>query len=52
MKQDQIQTMVDEIERLRDALEKIAYAPKGKAGPTLRESIEIARAALKGAPEP
>jgi len=29
-----------------EALEKIAYAPPGGVGPTLRESIEIARAAL------
>ena len=32
--------------KMIEALEKIAYAPPGGVGPTLRESIEIARAAL------
>ena len=35
--------------KMREALEKIAYAPPGGVGPTLRESIEIARAALSAA---
>jgi len=36
--------------KMIEALEKIAYAPPGGVGPTLRESIEIARAALSAQP--
>ena len=34
--------------RLREALRTIAYAPPGACGPTLAESITIARTALEG----
>jgi len=38
--------MREALDAMIEALEKIAYAPPGGVGPTLRESIEIARAAL------
>ena len=44
-----LRSAADEIERLRAALEKIAFAPEGGSpGPSLRQCVVIARKALKG----
>lgn len=42
-----ILAMINRIEALEAALSRIAYAPEGGCGPTLSESIKIARDALE-----